>query len=110
MSLLVTLVVGLVDGRPAGDDRVLVVDEDGAVSLVDTATGETAYTVADAVVAPDRSRLFRTSPTSGGASGSTPTYLTSCKSYHCTPSRRHGRNLIRGIAFVFPPWVRPLIV
>ncbi len=65
MTLLVTLVIGLVNGGSAGDARVLVVDEDGAVSLVDTATGVTTYTVADALVAPDRSRLFRTSPVSG---------------------------------------------
>lgn len=66
------LLVGLVaSGGAASDPRLLVVDEDGAVSLVDAATGETGYTVAGATPTPDRSTLLTTSPTEDGTELST---------------------------------------
>jgi DNA-binding beta-propeller fold protein YncE len=42
------------------DDRILVVDEDGAVSLLDPETGEALVEVAGATATPDRSALLTT--------------------------------------------------
>lgn len=47
------------------DARMLVVDEEGAVSLVDGTTGETAYTLSGAVPTPDRSTLLTAWPDGG---------------------------------------------
>jgi len=44
---------------PPPDDRLLVVDDQGMLSLLDPSTGEVKFSVADAVSAPDRSRLYR---------------------------------------------------
>ncbi len=63
-TLLVGAWLGLNNGETDAD-RVLVVDESGAVSLIDTEAGTAEFTIQDAVVAPDRSRLYRTSPASG---------------------------------------------
>jgi hypothetical protein len=52
---------GGADPRPV-DDRVLVQNGDGDVSLVDPDTGAALYEVAGAVVAPDRSTLLTTDP------------------------------------------------
>lgn len=62
----VALVTVLATSGSAVDPRLLVVDEDGAVSLVDAATGETGYTVAGATPTPDRSTLLTTTPTEEG--------------------------------------------
>jgi YVTN family beta-propeller protein len=48
------------------DDRVLLRDADGSVSLVDPETGAAVYEVAGAVVAPDRSTLLTADPAGDG--------------------------------------------
>ena len=48
-----------------GDDRLLVVDEDGAVSLLDPATGESLFEVPGATPTPDRSALLTTESAGG---------------------------------------------
>lgn len=65
------------------DDRILVVDEAGAISLLDPASGQVVYEVDDAVPTPDRSALLTTrweegstvlesrDPTTGGVTGET---------------------------------------
>jgi hypothetical protein len=49
----------------AAEDRILVVDEDGAVSLLDPETGESLYEVSGATATPDRSALLTTESTDG---------------------------------------------
>ncbi len=49
----------------AAEDRILVVDEDGAVSLLDPETGESLYEVSGATPTPDRSALLTTESTAG---------------------------------------------
>lgn len=67
IASVVVLVVGVVAGTGgAADPRLLVVDADGAVSLIDAVTGETGYTVAGATPTPDRSTLLTTSTAAGG--------------------------------------------
>lgn len=69
IASVVVLVVGVVAGTGgAADPRLLVVDADGAVSLIDAVTGETGYTVAGATPTPDRSTLLTTSTAAGGRS------------------------------------------
>ena len=51
---------------PAASDDLLVRDESGAVSLLDTETGATVFEVPNAVVAPDRSAILTTEHTVGG--------------------------------------------
>lgn len=46
----------------AVDDRLLIVDEAGAISLVDPGSGATTYSVPDAFAVPDRSALLTTRP------------------------------------------------
>lgn len=48
------------------DDRMLVVDEAGAISLLDPGTGEVVFEVPDAVASPDRSTLLTTSDADEG--------------------------------------------
>lgn len=64
----------------ASDDRLLVVDETGAISLIDPDTGETVFEVPGATATPDRSALLTTGdrtvlesrdPSTGLVTGST---------------------------------------
>lgn len=69
------------DGSP--DDRLLVTGEDGAIALLDPATGDAVYEVPDATATPDRSAILTTreagdetvlesrDPQTGDVSGST---------------------------------------
>lgn len=52
------------DGPP--DDRILVAGEDGAIALLDPATGDAVYEVPDATATPDRSALLTTRDAGGG--------------------------------------------
>jgi len=58
---LVVLVWGLA-ARQSESDHLLVRMEDGAIALLDPATGATRYELADAVPTPDRSALLTTRP------------------------------------------------
>lgn len=49
----------------APEDRLLVVDEDGSVSLLDPETGEALFEVPGATATPDRSALLTTDATGG---------------------------------------------
>jgi len=67
----------------AADDRLLVVDEDGAISLLDPESGDALFAVPGATATPDRSALLTTSsagdhtvlesrdPATGAVTGST---------------------------------------
>lgn len=52
----------LIVSRGVDDPRMLVVDEEGAVSLLDVASGDTLYTLPGAVATPDRSTLLTAWP------------------------------------------------
>lgn len=59
-------VVGWMLTRPdRAEDRLLVVDEEGAVSLLDPATGESLFAVPGATPTPDRSALLTTESAGG---------------------------------------------
>ena len=58
---MVALVWGL-SAREPDSDHVLVRTEDGAIALIDPATGASRYELADAVPTPDRSALLTTRP------------------------------------------------
>jgi hypothetical protein len=59
--LVVAAIAGWALARDGGpDNRLLVVDGDGAISLLDPATGAAAYRLPGAVASPDRSALLTT--------------------------------------------------
>ena len=78
------IAVGVAMAKPGDDDRVLVVDAAGAVSLLEPVSSAAAYTVSEAVPTHDRSALLTTragasgtvletrDPQTGEVTGSTP--------------------------------------
>lgn len=67
VTAITVVVVALVAASGGvADPRMLVVDDDGTVALVDATTGEVAYRVAGATPTPDRSTLLTTSPSERG--------------------------------------------
>jgi hypothetical protein len=64
---LAAVVIGwMVVRSDDADDRLLVVDETGAISLLDAATGEAVFEVPGATATPDRSALLTTDSTGDG--------------------------------------------
>ncbi|MEO1060420.1 MAG: hypothetical protein AAFZ07_03300 [Actinomycetota bacterium] len=71
VGLVIAVVVGVAGvnaalGEDGVDDRLLVVDDAGTVSLLDPAAGSVVFEVDDGVVTPDRSALFTTAVTGDG--------------------------------------------
>jgi DNA-binding beta-propeller fold protein YncE len=60
LLLFATVAAFVVLHRSPVDNRVLVADESGAISLLDPDTGQAAFRVPDAVATPDRSALLTT--------------------------------------------------
>ncbi len=65
LVIAASTVIWAVARAEAADDRMLVVDEDGAVSLLDPETGESLFEVRGATPTPDRSALLTTESTGG---------------------------------------------
>src|SRR5688572_28750392 len=66
VALVGALVAWSLVASDASDDRMLIVDDEGAISLLDTETGTSLYRVPGAVATPDRSALLTTRDAADG--------------------------------------------